>query len=64
MMLEKQNSELRDMVSLNIRKRIILDLTYLYLPTRKCSGDHHQPVENMDLEERVFKEKSSWKTDF
>lgn len=48
MLKKKKNSELRDMVSLNMRKTIILDLTYL--PTRKCSGDYHQSVENRDLE--------------
>ena len=55
--VKKKKSELRDRVSLNMKERIILDLTYL--PARKCSWDHHQLVENMDLErKREFSKKS------
>ena len=45
---KKKNSELRERVSLNMRKRIIVDLTYL--PARKSSREHHQLAENVDLE--------------
>lgn len=48
LLIKKKNSELRERVSLNMRKRIILDLTYL--PARKSSREHHQLAENKDLE--------------